>query len=115
MAGMTIRVSKVEETIPPIVGRAIRCITSDPVPLLPKDRDETRHDGDDGHHFRPHPSRRAEIDRLIEVDARERAGGGFPFPSNLIQCLVERCGFPTTLLTVIVATRKDGASDKGAR
>ena len=31
---MTIRVSKIEETMPPIIGTAIRCITSDPVQVL---------------------------------------------------------------------------------
>src|ERR1700720_3383773 len=34
IAGITISVSRVEDTIPPIIGTAIRCITSAPVPLL---------------------------------------------------------------------------------
>jgi hypothetical protein len=33
-AGITTSVGAVEETIPPIIGTAIRCITSDPVPVL---------------------------------------------------------------------------------
>ena len=31
---MTIRVSTVEDTMPPIIGTAMRCITSAPVPWL---------------------------------------------------------------------------------
>jgi hypothetical protein len=31
---MTMRVSSVDETIPPIIGTAIRCMTSAPVPWL---------------------------------------------------------------------------------
>src|SRR5436309_3867214 len=43
MAGITMRVSKVDDTIPPIIGTAIRCITSEPVPLLHMiDRKSTR-------------------------------------------------------------------------
>jgi hypothetical protein len=34
MAGITTRVSTVEETIPPIIGTAMRCIISAPVPWL---------------------------------------------------------------------------------
>src|SRR5437667_9038255 len=34
MAGMTIKVSKVDDIMPPIIGTAIRCITSAPVPWL---------------------------------------------------------------------------------
>src|SRR6478735_309736 len=34
MAGITISVSRVEDTIPPIIGTAMRCITSAPVPWL---------------------------------------------------------------------------------
>jgi hypothetical protein len=33
MAGMTISVSRVDETMPPIIGTAIRCMISEPVPL----------------------------------------------------------------------------------
>jgi hypothetical protein len=31
---MTIRVSTVEDTMPPIIGTAMRCISSEPVPWL---------------------------------------------------------------------------------
>ena len=31
---MTMRVSSVEETMPPIIGTAMRCMTSEPVPVL---------------------------------------------------------------------------------
>ena len=34
MAGITTSVSTVDDTIPPIIGTAMRCITSEPVPLL---------------------------------------------------------------------------------
>ena len=34
MAGMTTRVSSVEDTMPPIMGTAMRCITSEPTPVL---------------------------------------------------------------------------------
>ena len=34
MAGMTISVNKVDEIMPPIIGTAIRCMISDPVPVL---------------------------------------------------------------------------------
>ena len=34
MAGMTTSVSTVEDTIPPIIGTAMRCMTSEPVPWL---------------------------------------------------------------------------------
>ena len=34
MAGITTRVSTVEETIPPIIGTAMRCMTSEPAPVL---------------------------------------------------------------------------------
>ena len=34
MAGMTSRVSRVELTMPPIIGTAMRCMTSEPVPVL---------------------------------------------------------------------------------
>ena len=34
MAGITISVSRVEETMPPIIGTAIRCMISEPAPVL---------------------------------------------------------------------------------
>ena len=34
MAGITTRVSRVDEIIPPIMGTAMRCMTSEPVPAL---------------------------------------------------------------------------------
>ena len=34
MAGMTINVRTVEEILPLIIGTAMRCITSEPVPVL---------------------------------------------------------------------------------
>ena len=34
-AGMTISVSRVEEIMPPIIGTAMRCMTSDPVRIAP--------------------------------------------------------------------------------
>src|ERR1700736_6021243 len=34
MAGMTMRVRSVEETMPPIIGTAMRCMSSEPVPVL---------------------------------------------------------------------------------
>ena len=34
MAGITMRVSSVEETMPPIIGTAMRCMTSEPAPVL---------------------------------------------------------------------------------
>ncbi len=33
-AGITISVSSVEDTMPPIIGTAMRCMISEPVPLL---------------------------------------------------------------------------------
>ena len=34
IAGITINVSSVEDIMPPIIGTAIRCMISDPVPVL---------------------------------------------------------------------------------
>jgi len=34
IAGITISVSSVDETIPPIIGTAMRCMISEPVPAL---------------------------------------------------------------------------------
>ena len=34
MAGITISVSTVDDTMPPIIGTAMRCITSEPAPWL---------------------------------------------------------------------------------
>jgi hypothetical protein len=38
MEGMTMSVSRVEETIPPIIGTAMRYMTSEPVPVLQRTR-----------------------------------------------------------------------------
>jgi len=52
----------VDEIIPPIIGTAMRRITSEPVPAL--HMISNRHNGDHSHHFRPHAIDRAQHDRL---------------------------------------------------
>ena len=71
MAGITIRVSKVGETMPPIIGTAMRRITSDPVPVLHRIGSRARHDGDHRHHLRPDAIDGARHDGFVEVRPRE--------------------------------------------
>ena len=70
MAGMTMRVSSVDETMPPIIGTAMRCMTSEPVPVLHMMGSRPGHDGDHRHHLRPHALDRADHDGVVEVGAR---------------------------------------------
>ena len=44
--------------IPPIIGAAIRCITSDPVPPPHHNRQQPGHNRRHGHHFRAHAQHR---------------------------------------------------------
>ena len=99
MAGMTTSVRIVDEIMPPIIGTAMRCMTSDPVPVAPHDRQQSGHDGDDRHHLRAHALDRADmmascrssrvngrpsasrcaldlLQRVIEIDQHHDAGLG---------------------------------------
>ena len=60
-------VSNVDDTMPPIIGTAMRCMTSDPVPVLHMIGKQPGHDGDDGHHLGPHALDRADHDGLVQV------------------------------------------------
>jgi hypothetical protein len=65
IAGITIRVSKVDEIMPPIIGTAMRCMISEPAPVLPHDRQQACHDGDHRHHLRPHTLDRTFHDGVV--------------------------------------------------
>jgi hypothetical protein len=57
----------VEETIPPIIGTAMRCITSEPEPVLQRIGTMPAMIRDHRRHLRVHPLDRAEYDRLFEA------------------------------------------------
>ena len=52
-----------EETIPPIIGTAMRCMISEPVPWAQRIWHEARHDGHHRHHLGADPVDRAHHDR----------------------------------------------------
>jgi hypothetical protein len=60
-----------DDTMPPIIGTAMRCITSEPSTGAPQDWQQARHDGDDRHHLRPHAFDGAEHDGGLQIGARE--------------------------------------------
>ena len=63
-------VSNVDDTMPPIIGTAMRCMTSEPVPVLHMMGKQPGHDGDDRHHLRPHALDRADHDGVVKVSPR---------------------------------------------
>ena len=65
--GDDISVRTVDETIPPIMGTAICCMTSEPVPVLQRIGNGPRHDRGDRHHLRTHPLHRAQHNRPIKI------------------------------------------------
>ena len=77
---MTTSVSKVEETIPPIIGTAMRCITSDPVPWLHMIGNSPAMMAADGHHLRADALKRAAPDGSVEIVAAER-----PPPASIVE------------------------------
>ena len=64
---MTIRDRTVDETMPSIMGTAIRCMTSEPVPVLQRIGNGPRHDRDDRHHLRTHTPHRVQHNRLMKI------------------------------------------------
>ena len=59
--------------MPPIMGTAMRSMTSEPVPWAPEDLKQVGHDGDDGQNFRPRPLDGAFHDRGGKIIAGESA------------------------------------------
>ena len=62
--------------MPPIIGTAIRCMISEPVPVLHMIGSRPGHDGDHRHHLRTHPLDRAFHDGVVEIAAGQRAAFG---------------------------------------
>ena len=72
--GMTISVSSVEVTMPPIIGTAMRCMISDPVPWLQRIGRRPAMMAADRHHFRAHALDGAFHDGGVKIGPAQ--GGG---------------------------------------
>src|SRR5262252_4143582 len=73
MAGITTKVSRVDETMPPIIGTAMRCMTSEPVPLLHNIGSSPAMMAATVHHLGPHALDRSFPDRRVQITRCERS------------------------------------------
>jgi hypothetical protein len=71
IAGITINVSSVEEIMPPIIGTAMRCMISEPVPVLHMIGSGPTMMANHRHHLRTNPLHGALHDGVVEVAPRQ--------------------------------------------
>ena len=75
--------------MPPIIGTAMRCITSAPVPWLHRIGRQPSHDGGDRHHLGTHALDRPFHDRAIQIVVRKAASFGDASRLSLFERIVE--------------------------
>ena len=89
MAGITIKVRTVDETMPPIMGTAMRCITSEPVPVLHRMGRQPCHDGGNGHHLWPDALHCAQHNRSMKIGLGEGLALRLTLGLHVLQRMVE--------------------------